>query len=233
MKILKTLLAAVLCLSLTGCVAMHNFLNPKYGGQLAMYGNRPHAEMEALQKSWIEQMTKKYGSREKASSVAAGEGWDYLSLDKGNPSDASIDLAMRSFNGAWILSETNYEAFWGFGICTARGQYNFDDAEKYFNKAMELSPNNARLLMDVGFTYTVAGSNGNVQRLDRAIELYRQAVSIQPDFEMAYYNWAITLFYKGDYAGSWDKIKKAEQCGGKSIQQGFVQALSRKMPRPK
>jgi tetratricopeptide (TPR) repeat protein len=211
---------------------MHNFLNPKYGGQLAMYGDRPHAEIEAMQKSWIEQVTKEYGSREKASSAAAAEGWDYLNFKKGNPSDACINLAMRSFNAAWILQEDNYEAFWGFGICTARGQYKFDEAMKYFNKAIELNPNDASLLADIGFTYTAAGANGDAQRLEKAIELYRQALTLKPDLELAYYDWAITLFYKGDYAGAWDKIKRSEQYGGASIQPSFIKALSRKMPRP-
>lgn len=232
MRIVNLLLVALLSVLSIGCVPVHNFLNPRYGGQLAMYGGRSHAEMEAMQKPWIDQMTEKYGSREKASSAAAMEGWNYLHLDENRPNSGEINLAMRSFNAAWILWENNYEAYWGFGICTARGQYKFDEAMKYFNKAMELNPDNAGLLMDVGFTYTAAGANGNTQRLDKAIELYRHAVVIQPDMELAYYNWAITLFYMGDYVGAWEKIVQAEQCGGETIQPGFIKALSKKMPRP-
>ena len=231
MKTLKTLLVAVLCLSFAGCVAVHNFLNPHYGGQLAMYGDRPHAEIEAMQKSYIEKMTKAYGSREKASSAAVAEGWNYLHLDESRPNDGEINLAMRSFNAAWILWENNYEAYWGFGICTAQGQYNFDKALKYLNKAIELNPNNPSLLLDTASTYA-KGAREDVRRLDKAVECYQKALALSPGLEQAYCALAITLYYKGDYAGAWDNIKKSEQYGGKSIEQRFLRMLSAKMPRP-
>ena len=46
-------------------------------------------------------------------------------------------------------------------------------------------------------------------------------------------NWAMTLYYTGDYAQAWRKIKQAEATPrGAELDQQFIALLQTKMPRP-
>jgi hypothetical protein len=47
-------------------------------------------------------------------------------------------------------------------------------------------------------------------------------------------NWAIILFYTGDYGEAWKKIKLAEGAPrAGELDKNFVAALEKKMPRPR
>jgi anaphase-promoting complex subunit 3 len=239
MKSLNLILLGALCFFLSGCAQL-NYMNQKTPSELAMYGTIPRDEVMAMQTSYVKQMVEKFGSREKASSVAAQDGWNYIKNPLPNNKsslNAVVDLAMRSFNGAWILNENNYEAHWGFGVCSSiRGW--LDEAQKHFAKAMELNPKNADLILDVAFNYTNLGAkNNDSQQFDKAIMLYSKAIELAPDDEFvkkeAYSKQAYTLYYKGDYASAWGKVKLAEQAGWKCPEHDFLEALSKQMPRPK
>jgi len=215
-------------------------MNQKTPSELAMYGDIPRDEVMAVQTSYVVQMVKKFGTKEKASSVAAQDGWNYIKnpLPNNRSSlNAVVDLAMRSFNGAWILDENNYQAHWGFGICSSiRGW--LDDAEKHFAKAMELNPKNADLILDVAFNHTNLGAkNRDNQQFDKAIMLYDKAMELAPDDTFvkkeAYSKQAFTLYYKGEYASAWGKVKLAEKAGWTCPENDFLAALSKEMPRPK
>ena len=204
-----------------------------------MYNGSSHAEMEKVYQSHVEEMKAKYGSREKASSVAAQDGWKHIPPPL--PEDkyfrnAVVDLAMRSFNGAWLLWKNNPEAYWGFGVCTAMRGYP-GEAKGYFTQAIKLNPNDALLMLDVAHNYTILGAEGDVQALDEAIEFCKGALILAVDDQhvkqSAYSQWAIALFYKRDYASAWEKIKVAEKHGWVCPENDFVTALNKKMPRPK
>ncbi len=239
MKTSNILIAGILCVATSGCSFLdYTHVRYKTDPELAMYKGSPHGEMEKLYKAYIEETIEKYGSRERASAIAAQDGWTHISTPL--PEDkyilnADVDLAMRSFNGAWLLWENNYEAYWGFGVCASIRGYP-DEARKYFDGAVGLNPNNANLLLNAAQNYTILGAKGDVQTLDKAIALYNKALNLAPDDSVkkdAYSNWAFTLYYKGDYASAWDKVKLAEQAGWKCPEHDFLEALSKQMPRPK
>lgn len=64
------------------------------------------------------------------------------------------------------------------------------------------------------------------------MELFDQASRLESNYDRIYFNWAISLFFKQDYKGAWEKISDAERLGGKSIDQRFIHDLKKKMPRP-
>ena len=70
------------------------------------------------------------------------------------------------------------------------------------------------------------------KRLDHSIELFEQAARFEPTYDRVYFDWAVSLFFKKDYAGAWKQIIEAERLGGKSIDQKFIADLTNKMPRP-
>jgi tetratricopeptide (TPR) repeat protein len=70
--------------------------------------------------------------------------------------------------------------------------------------------------------------------LKDAFKRYKQLYQRAPQNILNLQNWAIILFYKGDYAEAWKKIKLAEAAPrGNELDQQFVAKLQSKMPRPK
>ena len=144
---------------------------------------------------------------------------------------------MKRFNQSWLLGGETAETNWGFAAALSY-QRKFVDAEKFFLKARALDDKNARLLTDFGFLYQFWATKGDVdkqlkaQYLDKSIELFDQASQVDPAIDRIYFNWAVSLYFKKDYAGAWKKIADAEKLGGKSIEQKFLKDLTKKMPRP-
>jgi Flp pilus assembly protein TadD len=197
---------------------------PKYGGI-----KRTPEQAQADQK-FIDHMVQHFGSRDKAADDAIRRGFTFLT-------QANWRMAMKRFNQAWLLAPDKPEVPWGFGAALSY-EGEFEDAEKYFQEAQALAPKNARLLADFGFLYQFWATRGTKDkthretRLNRSIELFEQAAELEPTFERTYFNWAVSLFFKRDYAGAWKKINEAEKLGGKTIDQKFIADLMKKMPRP-
>ena len=70
-------------------------------------------------------------------------------------------------------------------------------------------------------------------QLSRSIELFKKAAALEAKYELTYFDWAVSLFYKKDYPGAWKNINEAEKLGGKTISQKFIAESTKKMPRPK
>ena len=196
-----------------------------------MYGGiKKTPEMIRADSEFVDYMVRTFGSRDKAADDAIRRGFEFLAK-------ADWRMAMKRFNQAWLLSPDKPEVAWGFGAALSY-EGKFEDSEKYFHQAMALAPNNGKLLTDFGFLYQFWATRGTkdktekLKRLDRSIELFANAARLEPTYERTYFDWAVALYFKNDYAGAWQKINEAEHLGGKSIDQKFVADLTKKMPRP-
>ena len=196
-----------------------------------MYGGiKKTPEMIGIDNEFIDYMVRTFGSRDKAADDAIHRGFESLAK-------ADWRMAMKRFNQAWLLSPGKPEVAWGFGAALSY-EGKFEDSKKYFQQAMALAPNSGKLLTDFGFLYQFWATRGTrdktekLKRLDRSIELFADATRLEPTYEKAYFDWAVSLYFKNDYAGAWHKINEAEQLGGKSIDQKFVADLTKKMSRP-
>ena len=199
--------------------------------EIPMYGGIPPNKTEAeADKTLIEWTIQKFGSREAGAENAIRLGFKYL--ERGDWS-----TAMKRFNQAWLLGGETSETAWGFAAALSY-QGKFVDSEKFFLKARERDGKNARLLTDFGFMYQFWATKGRVDKqvkaeyLDKSIELFDQASQVDPAFDRIYFNWAVSLYFKKDYSGAWNKIAEAEKLGGKSIEQKFLKDLTKKVPRP-
>jgi len=196
-----------------------------------MYGGiQKTPEMVRIDKEFVDYMVRTFGSRDKAADDAIRRGFEFLAK-------ADWRMAMKRFNQAWLLSPDKVEVIWGFGAALSY-EGKFEDSEKYFQQAAALAPNNGGLLTDFGFLYQFWATKGTkdktdkLKRLDHSIVLFEQAARLEPTYDRIYFDWAVSLFFKKDYAGAWKKINEAEKLGGKSIEQKFVADLEKKMPRP-
>jgi tetratricopeptide (TPR) repeat protein len=197
---------------------------PKYGGL-----KRTPEQIQADRK-FIDFMVQKFGSHDKAADDAIRRGFAFLA-------QADWRMAMKRFNQAWLLSPNKPEVPWGFGAALSY-QGKFEESEKYFQEAVALAPKNGKLLTDFGFLHQVWATKGTKaknqreRRLNRSIELFEQAAQLEPVDERTYFNWAVSLFFKKDYAEAWTKIKEAEKLGGNTIDPKFIADLTKKMRRP-
>ena len=65
---------------------------------------------------------------------------------------------------------------------------NYDKAISYFNKAIELDPNNAVVYHNRGLVYFKTGSYYNTEPFHKAISDFSKAIELDSNYEDAYYN---------------------------------------------
>lgn len=202
-----------------------------------MYGGVEFTpEQKEINETFIQGVVKQYGSREAAADDAARWGWEYYNK-KHDPK-----TAMKRFNQAWLLDPNNAGAFFGFGFLMAE-KGKEDEAIAYYKKSMELNPNNAVVVCNLGRIYENKAYRLRRQRkkeemlknLDEAMKLYEKASQVattDDDLGYIYYSWAVALELKDNYAEAWKKIKLARKHDGHYIEPAFIKELSRYMPKP-
>ena len=193
------------------------------------YGSMPKTEMQKdADAKFLAGIDESYkGDRRKAAEAAALRGWQFLR--QGNKPDA-----MRRFNQAWLIDNTNSYALWGMAVVQAEADditasiKLFTEAEKSLNGDLDFAVDHAKTL---GIAGVQAKNNAQLQdALSRFARLHARA----PQHTLNLQNWAVTLFYSGNYSEAWKKIQLAETTPRRAeVDPNFVAALQSKMPRPK
>jgi tetratricopeptide (TPR) repeat protein len=166
------------------------------------------------------------GERNKASAEFASRGWAVLR-------QAKSDEAMQRFNQAWLLQNNNGNALWGMGQIEAnRG--NAAESLKLFGEANRMIGFELDFAVDYARALSLAGVKlSDKKLLDEAYKRFAQLQARAPKNTLNLQNWAIALFYTGQYAAAWDKVKAAQATPrGAEVDKQFVADLQRKMPRP-
>ena len=191
------------------------------------YGTAPKNEMQkAADAKFLASIDESYkGDRKKAADAASSRGWQFLR--QGNKADA-----MRRFNQAWLIDNTNGNALWGMAAIQtetedpAASMKLFSEAEKFVGGDLDFAVDYAKMLGIVG-----AQTKNDVLLKDafaRFTRLYERA----PQHTLNLQNWAITLFYIGNYRDAWKKIQLAEGTPRRAeVDPSFVADLQNKMPR--
>lgn len=198
-----------------------NSLQPKYGGI------EKNDAMRAADAKFLASIDEHYkGDRKKASSDIAQRGWELLR--QGNAADA-----MRRFNQAWMLDSRNGIALWGMGACEA-GQGRMADALALFNEAAPIVGADLDFAVDHAKTMGLAGlQSQNEKMVKEAFGKFQALHAKAPQHTLNLQNWSVLLFYIGNYAEAWKKIKLAEATPRKGdLDPKFIKALQEKMPRP-
>jgi tetratricopeptide (TPR) repeat protein len=78
----------------------------------------------------------------------------------------------------------------------ARGSGDYDSAEYYYRQMLDISPENLDALNGLGIIAL------DRQRYDQALNEFEKALIIDPDYEYARYNKALTLYYQKNYRRS-------------------------------
>jgi tetratricopeptide (TPR) repeat protein len=227
----KLLFLLVLSITIT-CTAQEtkwNTWTKKYAGQknyFPEYGNLPKSKDELKSdKAFIESITKLGYSKQEGSSQLATKGWTYLR-------QGDYENAMLRFNQSWLLDKTNTNALWGFGTIMGALE-NSDEAIKYLELAYNNDTNVSRLLIDISTAYLIRYNIKNDKKdLNSGLSSLLKYLKIDSKNDEALYKTAIFYFNLEDYNSSWTYLHKCYDQGGKSVQKGFVDALSAKMKDP-
>lgn len=203
---------------------------------IPMYGYPDIEKPEALKKvdeDFIKAVVGTERSREEVSKGFAGEGWRLL----GNGDAAN---AMRRFNQSWLLNPNNYQPYWGFGVLLF-AQRKPSEAATHFEKALSLineENEKPRLLSDASRAYSVQGASATdkmkaEELFGKANSLLSEAIKLNPKYGNAYRNWAMSLYYEGNYEKAWDMVKASRGLAGEELASDFINMLSKQMPEPK
>lgn len=225
MSMIRTLLLVLLFASASTFKVAHaqdiNLL-PKYGS-LPKNGAQQAADEKLI--AAIDQHYK--GNRKKAAEDASLRGWQ--SLRQGNTAEA-----MRRFNQAWLLDSSNGPAFWGMAAIQANTPGKTAESLKLFAEAERSIADDMDFAVDYAKALGIAGAETrNDALLQDAFARFARVHAKAPQHVLNLQNWAITLFYVGNYAASWEKIQLAEAAPRRAeLDRDFIAALQVKMPRP-
>lgn len=103
----------------------------------------------------------------------------------------------------------------------------FAEAESMIGEDIDFATDYAKAIGVTGV------STKNVVLVEDALTRFLRVYEKAPQHVANLQNWAITLFFVGNYSESWKKIQLAEAAPRASeIDKKFVGALESKMPRP-
>jgi tetratricopeptide (TPR) repeat protein len=196
-------------------------LQPKYGLQLK---NEAQKAADAKFLADVDNLYK--GNRKKASEEATARGWQFLRQN-------SYSDAMRRFNQAWLLDNTNGAALWGMAVLSSIGGRS-EESLKLFAEAERFVGSDLNFAVDYALTLgNIATRERNETRVNEAFTRFAHLYERAPQHTMNLQNWAIILYNVGKYSEAWQKIKLAEKTpGGSGLDKRFIAALQEKMPRP-
>ena len=188
--------------------------------ELPMYGNTTFtAKQQAANEWFINYVTEKAGSREKASEEMAKLGWYYLYRNQPT-------TAMKRFNQAWLLDKDNSAAYWGFGVLLG-GYDKPEEASEMLEKALSLDPENTRLMGDIANSYVRRAesidvkSQGGKDLIIKADAVFQKATAQKPD-ACIYAQWAVLSYLEGNNGKCLEKIKKAKELGPHGKECDFI-----------
>ena len=158
-----------------------------------------------------------------------------------------FELAIHRYNQAWLLDPKNPEVFNGFAlVLDAQGRE--DEALAIYQKCLERNPHHAMTLCRLARQYQNkavrdllkpspdrSAEDDARRSLEEALALYQKAAQetkLEVDLSFIYYQWAIALAVKRDYAGAWEKVRLSKKYGGQFIEPKFIEALSEDLPKP-
>jgi tetratricopeptide (TPR) repeat protein len=196
-------------------------LMPKYG-----LVQKNKAQL-AADKELFTAIDKQYkGDRKKAAEDAAMRGWQFLR--KGD-----METAMKRFNQAWLLDSKNGKALWGMAAIQGNTG-KMDESLQLFSEAEQFEGNDIDFAVDQARAIGLAAmATKNEVLITEAFHRYEQLYKRVPRNILNLQNWAIALYYTGNYTKAWEKIKMAETAPrGNELDKRFIAELQSKMPRP-
>jgi hypothetical protein len=144
--------------------------SPRYSiDEIPMYGNKPKNEFQRKDDSlFIIEETKIHSGQRNASVFYSETGWRWLYYSgvgwsipfyKHFNEPASVNMAMKVLNRAWLLDSLNANAYWGMATIVANRDKNHEYAEELMEKAIQCDSTNIKIWFDYGMSNMEAAHN--------------------------------------------------------------------------
>ncbi len=134
------------------------------------------------------------------------------------------DAAKRHYEEALRLQPDWPEALYNYGVLMGKTG-NPDAAIAFYRRTLRIRPEHVDAHYNLGIIYDEQG------RTAAAIREYEAALRLAPNYVAAHNNLAVALYYAGQYERAWRHVHEAQALGF-SPHEGFLKALSSKMPEP-
>ena len=112
---------------------------------------------------------------------------------------------------------------------------DYDDAVRVYQAALDANPDIGSIASLASQYATLCNSMGTalarLGKTDDAIRKFEEAVRVRPDFARAHGSLAIAYLIRGDHALAWREVHLCQNYGLR-IPEGFIKALSQRMPDP-
>jgi tetratricopeptide (TPR) repeat protein len=183
---------------------------------LAVVG-RPQANAESVVTRVVDALDALRAKNYDGASKTSLEGWEGLGLEvvgvpraiealreaDGNyrSGEAKVRDALEIARGCWL---TRGEAENGIGVLEALVG-NSDVARTHFQAALSADPRHYRAITNLGNLELEAGN------LERAEELYKQVVQLNPDYSVVYNNLAAVMRKRGKRHDAVEYLKKSQR----------------------
>ena len=202
--------------------------------QVPMYGGIDRSaipELKAGDEKLITDTTSQFGTREKASAAFVSNGFAYYQRD-------DLANAMRRFNQAWLLDQSNPEVYAGFGS-VLHDQGKNCEAMQMMEKALMLNPptfqgiypDAARTIALCAVSDKKLTAESRIKLFERSEFLYKKAEELEPNKAYLYGSWATAYYWRGQYSEAWAMVAKVRAAGGKPHEK-FLGLLREKVPEP-
>lgn len=219
---------------LAGCLAISPENQPTRIDEVPMYGGMDRSqapELKAADEKFIADVSRHYGSREKASRLWVEQGFKFYQQD-------DLGMAMRRFNQAWLLNPNNPDAYTGFASVLF-DQGKFCEATSMVEKGLSVGRFQNGYFPDAGLVLVGCAMQGaapdrKISLINRSEEFFAQAMSssnVSKDYTLT--NWARAKYAQQDYRGAWAKVSELRRTTGKDASPEFLRALSAHMTEPK
>jgi hypothetical protein len=202
--------------------------------QVPMYGGMDRSQfpdLKAGDEKFIEDVSRHFGSREKAARAWIEQGYRFYQQDR-------LDMAMRRFNQAWLLDPNNAEVYAGFAA-VLHDQGKNCPAMKMIEEALSrnpptyqgIYPDAGRIIALCAVSDSTLSADAKAALLERSEVLFRKGEEVERDKAYLYGTWATAYYWREQYAEAWTMVGKQRQLGGQPSPQ-FIKLLTEKMPGP-
>jgi tetratricopeptide (TPR) repeat protein len=139
-----------------------------------------------------------------------------------------LETAMKRFNQAWLLDNTNANAYWGFGAI----YMTFGDQQsalKQYDKGLAINPQSTNILTDKATIYMVNfEKGGSADNVTKALELFNKSYSIDAANQNTLFKLSICYFLNSDCTNAMKYYDACKKLGGQPITQDYTNALMQK-----
>ena len=178
---------------------------------LPMYGEVKKCEQQIkLDNDFILESEKQFKNRKKGAEYYVSKAWEYFYKNDN-------DTAMKRFNQAWLLDNTNSEVYWGFGNIMGK-KNDFEKSVKYLQKSIQMEPNNAKVYESISTSYgQIFFKTKDIKYLNLTIENLKKSIKIEPQNGRAYGQLASAYSYFMQKDSLIKYIKKTDEIDPKFI----------------